>query len=443
LTSRGVSQAAKDKDCSELSAFENTQAQSVKESNKIMKDDIKMYKVMGNALLIGVFLSHCQVAQAGWSGILNGTGFGWASVKVTSGKDSNPTTGIRTYSISNVTGPSAAETTDLTYRATGPLPNDANSYTLAKIRGSAGYVWAANCRAGGADKSDAPGWTEPPVFPTSSAASTSLEVLGVSVENNACGAGVNRYTVTWHWSGTDAGTAQQIAFYNYTGSLPPTFDSDGRLCGGSLISGLGPNPAVVSGNFCGGEQTGFTINSECEECEEYEDPTCLPGFDDIESFSFCATPDQLANIYMVTHGVAQTRPCGFTGLFVGFQPPIGAGDATGGSCAAPAGKHKLGSTIPVKFGLGKCDGNSGQPGIHSLWLRQCDGNENNNNDLIPAVSTDKHAIGNFFRQTGKDFHFNLSTKNTPGLSKGVWEIIAILYEGSSESSKHSVFVELK
>jgi hypothetical protein len=55
-----------------------------------------------------------------------------------------------------------------------------------------------------------------------------------------------------------------------------------------------------------------------------------------------------------------------------------------------------------------------------------------------AKSTETGTTGNLFRNTGHKWHLNLSTT---GLSKGTSELIAILYDGSPNSSKHSVFID--
>ena len=55
--------------------------------------------------------------------------------------------------------------------------------------------------------------------------------------------------------------------------------------------------------------------------------------------------------------------------FVGFLPPLGGGDASGGSFEAPLRTFKLRSTIPVKFTV-HCGGGPVLTGVHTLQAIQ-------------------------------------------------------------------------
>jgi hypothetical protein len=386
-----------------------------------MKKEINTYMAMGSAVVIGMFICHSQVAQAGWTGVMNGTGYGWDSVNVTPSNGTVTTVESTLYlgKGPSILSPSAAMGIDTTYKISQRLPNGSAVNTVAKIKGIPGYIWTANCRASNGDKADNSQLAQDvTVIPTSSDATTTLEVLGFSsVSNDSyCGQGTTHYTVTWHWSGSDAGTAQQISFYQFVHD-DDVLGSDGSLPDDAIFLGS----VVGSGLGCGDSDTGTGL--------------CWPpGFDKVVNFSFCTTETDISKIYMVTEGIAESLPGSATGIFTGFLPPIGGADATGGNCDAPVREFKLGSTIPVKFGLGGCKGGPLPPGDHTLWLSKC-----GSGTLDPAKSTDGATIGNFFRKTGNQWHFNLSTK---GLSEGTWELIAILYDGSANSSTHRVFVEL-
>jgi hypothetical protein len=123
--------------------------------------------------------------------------------------------------------------------------------------------------------------------------------------------------------------------------------------------------------------------------------------------------------------------------FVGFLPPIGGADATGGSFADPVRSFKLGSTIPVKF-QASCGASAYLTGIHTLkavkWTSAVAPSED---DIIDATPTDAATTGNQFRLTDSEWHFNLSTKS--GFSQGIWQLIATLADGTT----HSVFITIK
>lgn len=76
-------------------------------------------------------------AQGGWTGAMNGTGYGWASVNIVTGK------GTSTASTPVLTGPSASIPTETGFAYNAPLPRDASFSDVAEIRGSPGYVWQA------------------------------------------------------------------------------------------------------------------------------------------------------------------------------------------------------------------------------------------------------------------------------------------------------------
>lgn len=121
--------------------------------------------------------------------------------------------------------------------------------------------------------------------------------------------------------------------------------------------------------------------------------------------------------------------------FIGFLPPIGGADATGGSFADPLRAFKLGSTIPVKFTASQCS----YPlltGIHTLAAGKY-GSDVDFDAPIDATPTDAATTGNQFRLTDGQWHFNLSTRS--GFSQGTWKLIATLSDGSA----HYVWITIK
>src|SRR5689334_23373993 len=102
------------------------------------------------AVLAGLSLSPAQVAFAGWSGQMNGTGFGRATANVTSA-----TGGIAAPTITTA-GPSAAVNNPLgtNFKAVSGLPSGSTATTTSQITGSAGYIWKAVTTAAGGDRTD-------------------------------------------------------------------------------------------------------------------------------------------------------------------------------------------------------------------------------------------------------------------------------------------------
>jgi hypothetical protein len=120
--------------------------------------------------------------------------------------------------------------------------------------------------------------------------------------------------------------------------------------------------------------------------------------------------------------------------FVGFLPPIGGADASGGSFADPLRAFKLGSTIPVKFQASQC-GNLLLTGVHTLQAVKFS-SATDSDPAIDATPTDAATTGNQFRLADGEWHFNLSTA---GLSTGTWKLIATLSDGSL----HEVWTTIK
>jgi len=383
-----------------------------------MRHGISRYTRFGYAAVVGMIIGHGPLALAGWTGSMNGSGYGKASVNVTSS-----TAKSNTVATAVMTNPSAAMTNTPGYVAGGPLPSGSSKLTVARILGQPGYVWKSTTTASNGDKTDNSELTGY-VTATSRVASTTLEVTSFTIDTsdtNGCAAGQALYSFVWHWSGSDAGTAQQIKFYEFDAPLPTNFDGDaGSLPGAVQLPTDFPYPIV-----------GRVPISDCPTCCEGPCPT---NFDEVVTRSFCATNDPNL-VYMVTDGIAVSLPCPLS--FTGFLAPIGGADATGGNCAAAVRGFKLGSTIPVKMTLLNCDGTSVITGNHTIQVSRCDGTTGGES-AIDATPTDAATTGNLFRLTDASggWHFNLATK---GLSAGTWKIIATLSDGS----QHYVYIDLK
>jgi hypothetical protein len=125
--------------------------------------------------------------------------------------------------------------------------------------------------------------------------------------------------------------------------------------------------------------------------------------------------------------------------FNGFLAPIGGAveNLNGGSFANPVRAFKLNSTIPVKFSA-ICFGAPLTTGIHTLQAIKYS-NSTTGDSPIDATPTDSATIGNQFRLTDGQWHFNLNTKSLGGSGQGIWLLKATLFDGST----YTVWVEIK
>jgi hypothetical protein len=123
--------------------------------------------------------------------------------------------------------------------------------------------------------------------------------------------------------------------------------------------------------------------------------------------------------------------------FVGFLPPLGGADSTGGTYESPLRTLKAGSTIPVKFQQ-TCDGSSVVlPGVNTLQVVKWS-DSTTAGAPIDATPGEAASTGDQFRLTGDEWHFNLDTKAT-GMSAGRWQLIATLADGT----QHTAWIQLK
>jgi hypothetical protein len=78
-------------------------------------------------------------------------------------------------------------------------------------------------------------------------------------------------------------------------------------------------------------------------------------------------------------------------------------------------------------------------GVHTLQVTKYSNATTVVGDPIDATPTDAATTGNQFRLTGTEWHYNLDTKKTPGVSEGTWLVRATLYDGST----YSVWISIK
>ena len=126
-------------------------------------------------------------------------------------------------------------------------------------------------------------------------------------------------------------------------------------------------------------------------------------------------------------------------VFNGFLSPIGGAveKGNGGSFNDPVRAFKLNSTIPVKFNA-ICFGVPLTTGIHTLQAIKYS-NATDGDSPIDATPTDAATVGNQFRLTGTEWHFNMNTKGLGNSGHGTWLLKATLFDGST----YSVWVSIK
>lgn len=117
-----------------------------------MKKTICKYTKITAAIVVGVALSQSQLAMAGWTGAMNGTGYGQASVNVRAYGTS--LLKKKTIATTNMPIPSVAMTNTSGYVFGGALPEGASPATVAKVIGYSGYIWDATTVGSNGDTTD-------------------------------------------------------------------------------------------------------------------------------------------------------------------------------------------------------------------------------------------------------------------------------------------------
>jgi len=160
-------------------------------------------------LAVLIFFFSNQSVKAGWTGVMNGTGFGWASVNVTSS-----TLNSNSVKTANIASPSAAMTTTSGYVAGAPLPAGSSKATVARIKGSAGYIWKADTTGSNGDKTDNSDLDKVIHINPSDCASVEIDSSGTNSPDGKSG------LITVNTSAT-SGTAILLRGYEYDTPNPP------------------------------------------------------------------------------------------------------------------------------------------------------------------------------------------------------------------------------
>jgi hypothetical protein len=199
---------------------------------------------------------------------MNGVGYGIASVNVTSvslvsNKVTTPT----------MTNPSAAMTNTPTYFAGAPLPKGSSTATVARIKGSAGYVWKANTVGSNGDKTDNDALEKRVRIYPADCAALEMESTAAIAPDDKSGTIVVSAKAT-------AGTAIWLRGYEYLDTLAPQNVNDLETNANSFLKWdiLLVGPFDLTSSNCNALVIPFTLETST------------------------------TNLYFVTDGIAKSNP---------------------------------------------------------------------------------------------------------------------------------------
>jgi HYR domain len=178
-----------------------------------MKKSKRTFLNVSCTILVGLVICQNQSAYAGWTGLINGLGVGWASVNVRSSTFQTN----RVTTVNNLASPSAAMAPTTGYKTNAPLPGGASTNTYSRIKGLSGGIWQAAAKAAIGDGTDnAELQNRVTVMPADCASLTFDSIINQSqAEFNANG---NSGTITVNAKAT-AGTALWLRGFEYAGSM--------------------------------------------------------------------------------------------------------------------------------------------------------------------------------------------------------------------------------
>jgi hypothetical protein len=178
-----------------------------------MNESSRGYVKAGCAVLVALAIGQNQSVFAGWTGLINGLGVGWASVNV---RSSTLVTN-RVTTVNNLASPSAAMAPTTGYKTNAPLPSGSSTNTYSRIKGLSGGIWQAASKAAIGDGTDnAELQQRATIIPADCASLTFDSVINQSqAEFNANG---NSGTITVNAKAT-AGTALWLRGFELTGSM--------------------------------------------------------------------------------------------------------------------------------------------------------------------------------------------------------------------------------
>ncbi len=237
----------------------------------------RRYTKVGYTVILAMVLSQGQLGWAGWTGAMNGTGFGVAQVNVVSYKSGEQSTASTARQ-----DPSAAVTVTPGYFAGALLPEDASPATVAKVKGSAGYVWQAETVGSNGDSTDEPELESRVTIIAADCASLAMNTSAVIDETNKTG------TIIVNVLGT-AGTAMWQRGFELTGGQVPPPDDPATTNKNEFIEFLKANGTLKWDVLNVGLQNLNTTN-----CNALQIP-----------FTY---ETSITNLYFVSQGVAKSLP---------------------------------------------------------------------------------------------------------------------------------------
>src|SRR5262245_38223688 len=110
---------------------------------KSLKGNAKVVHAALAVFVVVAIISGSRPAQAGWTGLINGLGKGWAGANVRS------TTQQTNYvaTLTNTASPSATIPPVAGYLTNAPLPGGSAANTFTRIKGLPGGVWQGSTSA--------------------------------------------------------------------------------------------------------------------------------------------------------------------------------------------------------------------------------------------------------------------------------------------------------
>lgn len=168
---------------------------------------------VGVIVLAGLLVSQNQSAFAGWTGLINGVGVGWASVNVRSSK----LTTNRVTTLNNLPLPSAAMAPASGYKTNAPLPTGASTTTYSRIKGLSGGIWQATSKAAVGDGTDNPELQNRVTITPADCANLTFDSF-INQSQTQFNANGNSGSITVNAKAT-AGTALWLRGFEFTGSM--------------------------------------------------------------------------------------------------------------------------------------------------------------------------------------------------------------------------------
>jgi hypothetical protein len=189
-----------------------------KRFKKVVMQKASMWSVKLFCVVLLLSITQIQIGRAGWTGLINGKGVGWAGVNVRSVTLFTN----RVQTVTNTTLPSAAMSPTLGYLTNAPLPSGAATNTYSRIKGLSGGVWQAASKAAVGDGTDNLELESHVLIIPSECASISFDSK-IEQNQDEFNANGNSGTITVNASAT-AGTALWLRGFEFDGgntNIPP------------------------------------------------------------------------------------------------------------------------------------------------------------------------------------------------------------------------------